>query len=71
METVISSFQVFPYLKDFIVLFDRGAQCGELELYPPPCVYREFRSKKHGFGILSTFTARGYCLVNIDSNSQP
>jgi hypothetical protein len=54
METVLSLLGVFDNLKDFIILFDRGEQSGQREMYPPACVYREFGARKHGFGIFSS-----------------
>ena len=47
METVLTSFNVFDCLKEFIILFDCGRDNRGLEFYPPPCVHRDL---KHGFG---------------------
>lgn len=52
MEAVLSSLEVFPCLKDFIILFDCDTEDSGRELYPPPCMHREIGSKEHGFGTL-------------------
>ena len=64
-EAMLSSLQTFAHLKDFILLFDRGEESGERELYPPLCVYREFRSKKHGFGTISPSLRRRLALFEV------